>query len=182
MEILNQLENLDLTYEEAASLTFNKALDNVKQPRFRKLDLQFFATSANQTVHSGSTILLMIKNKVVGRAKGIDGRRSFGTEGVYEVGTIMPAEHVQNRYEGTSTLDRFFVKKKSLADLGIAALGEEVLKLDLLDIVIVSQDDNSIVRAYRGCTISEYSENFQANAISGENATFQYLKASSGKA
>jgi len=136
------------------------------------------ATSKNQTVHSGSTILLMIKGKVVGKAQGIDGRRSFGTEGVYEIGSIMPTEHVQNRYEGSASLDRFYVKKKSLADLGIAALGEEVLKLDLLDIVIVSQDDNSIVRAYRGCTISDYSENFRANAIAGENATFMYLKAS----
>lgn len=136
------------------------------------------ATSANQTVHSGSTVLLMINNKVVGRAQGIDGRRGFGTEGVYEVGSIMPQEHVQNRYEGTATLDRFFVKKQSLKDLGIAALGEEVLQLDLIDIVIIDKETQSIIRAYRGCTISDYSENFRVGAISGENASFMYLKAS----
>lgn len=138
------------------------------------------ATIKDQTVHSGSTILLMIKNKIVGRAQGIDGRRSFGTEGVYEIGSVMPVEHVINRYDGTATLDRFFVKKKSLADLKLAALGEEVLQLDLLDIVIVSKEDNSIIRAYRGCTISDYSETFRANAIAGENATFMYLTASDG--
>ncbi|UXR28861.1 hypothetical protein [Bacillus paranthracis] len=146
-----------------------------------RLDLQFFATQKNQTVHSGATVLLMINNKVIGRAQGIDGRRSFGTEGVYEVGSIMPQEHVQNRYEGSATLDRFLVKNKSLNDLGLAALGEEVLNLDLIDIVMVDKESKSIVRAYRGCTISEYSENIRTNAIAGENATFQYLKASDAK-
>jgi hypothetical protein len=139
------------------------------------------AMQSKQTIHSGSTILLMIKNKVVGKAQGIDGRRSFGTEGVYEIGSVMPVEHVQNRYEGTATLDRFFVKKNTLKDLGFASLGEEVLQQDIIDIVVVSKEDNSIIRAYRGCTISEYSENFRVNAIAGENATFQYLKASDSK-
>lgn len=136
------------------------------------------ATQANQTVHSGATVLLMIGNKVIGRAQGIDGRRSFGTEGVYEIGSIMPQEHVQNRYEGSATLERFLVKKESLYDLGIGALGEEVLEMDIIDIVVVSKADNSVIRAYRGCTISEYSENFRVGQISGENATFQYLKCS----
>ncbi|QKE56371.1 tail tube protein [Bacillus phage YungSlug] len=146
-----------------------------------RLNLQFFATQKNQTVHSGATVLLMINNKVVGRAQGIDGRRSFGTEGVYEIGSIMPQEHVQNRYEGTATLDRFFVKNKSLKDLGLASLGEEVLQLDLIDMVVIDKETKAIIRAYRGCTISDYSENFRAGAISGENATFQYLKASDAK-
>jgi hypothetical protein len=136
------------------------------------------ATSENQTVHSGATILLMIKNSVVGKAQGIDGDRSFGTEGVYEIGTIMPAEHVYQRYEGTVRLDMFFVKKKSLKDLGFASLGEEVLKQDVIDIVVVSKADNSVIRAYRGCSIQNYSETFRTNAIAGENATFMYLKAS----
>lgn len=136
------------------------------------------ATQNNQTVHSGSTILLMIGNKVVGRAQGIDGRRSFGTEGVYEIGSIMPAEHVYNRYEGSVSVERFFVKKDNLKSLGFAALGEDVLTLDVLDIVVVSKADNSVIRAYRGCSIQDYSENFRANAIAGENASFVYLKAS----
>lgn len=136
------------------------------------------ATQAKQTVHSGATVLLMIGSKVVGRAQGIDGRRSFGTEGVYEIGSIMPQEHVYNRYEGSVSVERFFVKKDSLKSLGFAALGEDVLTLDVLDIVVVSKADNSVIRAYRGCSIQDYSENFRANAIAGENASFVYLKAS----
>lgn len=136
------------------------------------------ASIKDQTVHSGATILLMIDNKVVGRAQGISASRSFGTEPIYEIGSIMPAEHVFNRYEGSVRVERFFVKKKSLKDLGLAALGEEVLQMNLIDIVIVSKEDNSIIRAYRGCSIADYAEDFRANAIAGENATFLYLKAS----
>lgn len=139
------------------------------------------ATLQDQTVHTGATILLMVNNTVVGRAQGLDARRSFGTEGVYEIGTIMPAEHVHNRYEGSFTLERFLMKRESLVELGLAALGEEILELDIIDVVVVSKEDNSIVRAYRGCSCSEYSENFRANAIAGENATFMYLKASDAR-
>jgi hypothetical protein len=139
------------------------------------------ASLKDQTVHTGASILLMIDNKVVGRAQGVDGRRSFGTEGIYEIGDIMPVEHVHNRYEGSVSVEKFYVKKKSLKDLGLAALGVEVLNLPIIDIVIVSKEDNSIIRAYRGCSISDYSESFRANAIAGENATFLYLKASDSK-
>lgn len=140
------------------------------------------ATQAKQTVHSGATILLVINNKVVGRAQGIDARRSFGTEGVYEIGSIMPQEHIYNRYEGSVSLERFFVKTESLKDLGIASLGEKVLNQDIIDIVVVAKGENGeqgkVIRAYRGCSIQDYSENFRAGAIAGENATFVYLKAS----
>lgn len=140
------------------------------------------AKQSKQTVYTGATVLLLINNKVVGKAQGIDGRRSFGTEGVYEIGTIMPREHVYNRYEGSVSLERFFVKNESLKELGLAALGEEVLNLDIIDIVVIAKGEGNepgkIIRAYRGCSIQDYSESFRANAIAGENASFVYLKAS----
>lgn len=153
-------------------------MEKLNEQKLLSLDLQFFATQDKQSVHSGSTILLMIGNKVVGKAQGIDARRSFGTEPVHEIGTIMPTEHVYNRYEGSVSVERFFVKKDNLAQLGFAALGEEVLKLDVIDIVVVDKASKSVIRAYRGCSIQDYSENFRANTISGENASFVYLKAS----
>ena len=73
------------------------------------------ATQRSQTVHSGCTVLLKVKGKVVGRAQSLDGRRSYGTEGVYELGSIMPQEHINNRYEGTISLERFLIKKDDLA-------------------------------------------------------------------
>ena len=145
-------------------------------------DLQRFATQKNQSVHSGNTILLKAKGVVIGRAQSLDGRRSFGTEGVYEIGSIMPQEHINNRYEGTITLERFLIKKSDLAKAGLAALGEEVLTHDVIDIEVLSKygTEDNVVRVYRGCTVVDYSENFRVGAISGENATFQYLSCDRG--
>ena len=147
-------------------------------------DIQRFATQKNQTVHSGNTILLKVKGEIIGRAQSLDGRRSFGTEGVYEIGSIMPQEHINNRYDGTVTLERFLIKKNDLAKIGLAALGEEILTRDIIDIEVLSKyDDNDnprVIRVYRGCTAVDYSENFRVGAISGENATFQYLSCDRG--
>jgi hypothetical protein len=135
------------------------------------------ATAANQTVHAGHTIKILIAGQDVGRMQSGDGRRSFGQEGVYEIGSIMPQEHVALRYEGSFSVDKFHVRKKSLDKLGLAALGEEILKLNIINIVVVDNITNEIVRTYEGCSLQDYSESFRANAISGENATWVYLRA-----
>lgn len=138
------------------------------------------ATQKNQSVHSGNTLLLKVKGTVVGRAQSLDGRRSFGTEGVYEIGSIMPQEHINNRYEGTVSLERFLIKKKDLAKVGMAALGEEILTTNVIDIEVIDKDTKETVRVYRGCTCSDYSETIRVGAICGENATFQYLSCDKG--
>lgn len=131
-----------------------------------------------QSVHTGNTVELKVKGVKIGRAQGLDARRSFGTEGVYEIGSIMPQEHVHLRYEGTATLDRFFVRKSSLRQLNLLPIGEDVLTTDIIDIEVIDKTSGSILRVYRGCSISDFSETFRVGAIAGENATFQYLECS----
>jgi hypothetical protein len=135
------------------------------------------ATAAKQSVHSGHTINIRIGATIVGRVQGLDGERSFGTEGVYEIGSVMPQEHVYNRYEGTLTMERFFVRNKDLAKAGYASVGEEVLKQDIITIEVVDKYTGKVVRSYHGCSIVNYRETFRVNSIAGENATWTYLYA-----
>ncbi len=139
------------------------------------------ATQRDQTVHNGNTILIKYKGNAIGRAQGLDARRSFGTEGVYEIGSIMPQEHVHNRYEGSFTLERYLVRKKDMVKLGIAALGEKILDIGELDFEVIDKITQQTVRVYSGCTCADHSENFRVGAISGENATFYYKSARDGK-
>jgi len=134
-------------------------------------------TAVKQSVHSGHTINIRIGATVVGRVQGLDGDRSFGTEGVYEIGSIMPQEHVNNRYEGSINMERFFVRTKDLAKAGYASVGEDVLKKDILTIEVVDKYTGKVVRAYHGCTIVTYRETFRVSSIAGENATWTYLYA-----
>lgn len=138
------------------------------------------ATASKQTVHAGHTILIKLDGQTVGRIQAGDGRRSFGQEGIYEIGSIMPQEHVPLRYEGSFTVDRFYVRHKDLAQLGLASLGDEIMTMDILDIEIIDKISLKTVRVYEGCSIQDYSETFRANAIAGENATFVYLNCRGG--
>lgn len=135
------------------------------------------AKQANQSVHSGSTVVIKYKGQAIGRAQGLDARRSYGTEGVYEIGTIMPQEHIHNRYEGSFTLERYLVRTKDMIKMGIASLGAGILDIGELDFEVQDKLTGEAIRTYIGCTCSDHSENFRANAISGENATFYYLRA-----
>ena len=138
------------------------------------------ARAVDQSVHSGHTIKIKLDGMEVGRIQSGDGRRSFGQEGVYEIGSIMPQEHVATRYEGSFTVDRFYMRKSDLYHLGFAALGEDILNKDVLDIEIIDNYTEETVRIYEGCSVQDYSETFRVNAIAGENATFVYLAAYSG--
>lgn len=144
------------------------------------------AKVAVQQVLTGTVIQLKIGGSEIGRAQSIDGRRQFGQEGVYGIGSIMPQEHVALRYEGSITVDSFYVRNQSLADLNLAKLGTGILQMNVVDIVVSDKYAGKTaptlvaIRGYRNCSLNDYSENFRANAISGENATWLYLVADNG--
>lgn len=136
------------------------------------------ARQKDQSVVTGNIIVIKYKGSVIGRAQGLDARRSYGTEGIYEIGSIMPQEHVHQRYEGSFTLERYLVRTKDMIKLGIASLGAGILDIGVIDFEVQDKLTGKTIRVYKGCTCSDHSENFRANAISGENATFYYLSAS----
>lgn len=133
------------------------------------------ASVTNQTVHTGNTVYLMVANKIIGRAQSISGERQYGTQGVYELGSIMPQEHVYLRYEGTITLERFRMKKESLDQLGLAALGEDILQRDIIDIVVMDSLTKEVIVTYYGCSCNSLSESFSANELSSESSQWSYL-------
>lgn len=133
------------------------------------------ATVLEQTVHTGHTINIKVGDAIVGRVQGLDGDRSFGTEGVYEIGSMMPQEHVTNRYEGSITMERFFVRTESLHELGYSSVNENILRTPIFTIEVIDKYTGKLARAYHGCTAVNYRETFRVGAISGENATWTYL-------
>lgn len=137
------------------------------------------ASVLNQSVHTGNTVYLMIGNRIIGRAQSASGERSYGTQGVYEIGSIMPQEHVYLRYEGNLTLERMRMKKEDLASLGITALGEDILLRDVIDIVMMDNLTKSVVVAYRGASAVSYSESFTSGEIVSESSQWSYLTSAS---
>lgn len=135
------------------------------------------ASINNQTVQTGNRIYIQIKNHVIARAQSLSGSRSYGTQGIYQIGSIMPQEHVYLKYTGTISLERFRMIKDNLASatMDIARLGEDILTQDILDINVVDAITKQLSISYRGCTANSYAENTRANEVVSENIEFSYL-------
>ncbi len=132
-------------------------------------------STIKQTVHSGNTVLLYINGKKVGRASNLSPDEDFGLEPIHEIGEIKPVENVATRYTGRVRLSKFKVIKQSLKQLGIVPTPENVLKTDTLEITMIDKITNQPLVTLRGCSAATYQENFQAGAIVGEDASFNYI-------
>lgn len=135
------------------------------------------ATVANQSVNTGNRIYIMAANHLIARAQSLTADRSYGTEGVYELGSIMPQEHVYLKYQGTLTLERFRMVADNLASakLSIAKLGEDILQQDIITINIMDSVTRGVVESFYGCTASSYNTSYRANQIVSESINFFYL-------
>ena len=89
----------------------------------------------------------------------------------------MPQEHVYLRYEGTLTIERLRMKKENFAQLGYASLGEEILKKDVIDILVVDNLTNNVIIAYHGCSANNYDEEINVTETISESIEFSYLTA-----
>lgn len=119
----------------------------------------------------------MAANHLIARAQSLTADRSYGTEGVYELGSIMPQEHVYLKYQGTLTLERFRMVADNLASakLSIAKLGEDILQQDIITINIMDSVTRGVVESFYGCTASSYNTSYRASQIVSESINFFYL-------
>lgn len=136
------------------------------------------ASVKDQKTLSANLILIKVGSKIIGRAQSLSSERSFGTTGVYEIGSIMPQEHIYLRYEGTVTLNRFRLRKEDLVTIGLGALGEDVLQMDVFDIMLVDSSNNTVIETFVGCSIDTLSMTNNATEVTSEEARFFYLTAS----
>lgn len=139
---------------------------------------QWTGGSAQETV-TANMISLTIAGKTIGRAQNASSRIDYGTQGVYEIGTIYPTEHVYTKYEGTVTLERVLLMNQNLAEMHLAPLGEDVLATGTVNIVVKNKvNSNKVICAYIGCTAQNYSMETRANQMVSETVNMTYLKAS----
>ena len=119
----------------------------------------------------------MARNHLIARAQSLTADRNYGTEGVYELGSIMPAEHVYLKYTGTLTLERFRMVADNLASqtMQIARLGEDILQQDIITINIMDSVTRGVVESFFGCTASSYNTSYRASQIVSESINFFYL-------
>lgn len=138
------------------------------------------ATVSNQSVQTANRIYIMAQNYIIGRAQSLTANRQYGTEGVYEIGSIMPYEHVYLKYTGSLTLERFRTVGDSLSssNLDLARLGVDILTKDVVTITVVDNVTHDVLEAFYGCSASSYDTSYRANQIVTESINFLYTSSS----
>lgn len=125
----------------------------------------------------------MARNQLIARAQSITGEQQFGADYVREISNYMPVEIVYTNYSGTVNLTRFRMISKDLIGMNIVALGEDILKLSVLDINILDTITNNLIVSYRGCSANTHTDTITLNQPVQEEIQFMYLYATSnGKA
>jgi len=120
---------------------------------------------------------------VIGRAQRIANTKNFGTQNVYEIGSIMPKESVPLRFEGSITVDNLIIRYDSLSKIkpigmdetGITSFAAEILEKETFDIVVRDKITKREVRRFKDCTLQSMSEDYTSNALLASTATFLYL-------
>lgn len=130
------------------------------------------AVEGHQT-QTGNTIQIQIDGVVVGRIQSLSFREGWGTEPIYEIGSMLPAELVPMQWRGTITVDKYRLRKQAFEKLPIK-YGEDILKQKLFDIVILDKTDGSIIEKFMGCVQSDVSSSQAANRPGTQNITFLF--------
>jgi len=126
---------------------------------------------------TGNIILIKIGGTEVGRAQNCTADTDFGLEDVSGIGNVEVQEHVNTKITHTFTLDKFIINKKTLLELGIVPVSEDVLNMGVFDIEILTKD-GTLIKKYESCSCANYGLRVAAHAIVGENATWRALSCS----
>jgi len=126
---------------------------------------------------TGNIIILKIAGAEVGRAQNATADSDFGLEDVSGIGDVEVQEHVNTKVTHTLTVDKFIINKKTLLELEIVPVSEDVLNMGVFDIEILTKD-GTLIKKYESCSCANYSLRVAAHAIVGENATWRALSCS----
>jgi hypothetical protein len=135
-----------------------------------------------QKVHTSATVLLKIQNKD-GQYKTIGvGQNATATENWNLIavntgfGSIMPLEHVVTEWNCTVTLEKFYLRSNSLAELGIASTGAGILTMPPIDIQFLDIESGKPgLTTFKSCTLQSREFTVTQNAVVGERATWLAL-------
>ena len=127
-----------------------------------------------KTTLTGNLILLKIGGVEIGRAQNVTADTDYGLEDVSGIGDVEVQEHVNTKITHTITVDKFIINKKTLLELGMVPVSEDVLEMGVIDIEILTKD-GTLIKKYESCSCASYSLRVAAHAIVGENATWRAL-------
>ena len=132
------------------------------------------STASNQKVYSSATVLLQLHGKTIGVGQNAVGTENFNVIPVpMGFGSIMPLEHAITEWNASVSVEKFYLKNKSLVEMGIAPSGSGVMHMPPINIGFVdSLNTAKTLTVFSNCTIQTREFTVSQNAIVGERATW----------
>jgi len=127
---------------------------------------------------TGNIISIKIGGTEVGRAQNITADTDFGLEDVSGIGDVEVQEHVNTKITHTFSMEKFIINKKTLLELGIVPVSEDVLTMGVIDIEILEKTSGTLIKKYESCSCQTYNLRVAAHQIVGESATWRALSCS----
>lgn len=125
---------------------------------------------------SGHQIKLKINGVEVGAARSANMNQDFGVEGAYVIGSIMPMEHMPQRWNGTIEIDKFYIRKDISVAANFEVSSEGILTVNPVDIEVIDKVSNQTVFIAQACTLTSSGVNFASNAFTGERASLVSMR------
>lgn len=133
--------------------------------------------AVNQKTYTSATVLLQLDNKIIGVGQNATGTENFNVIPVPEgFGSIMPMEHAITEWSATVSMDKFYLRKNSLVEMGVAPSGSGILKMKPINISFIdSLDTSRTLTVFMDCTLQTREFTVTHNAVVGERATWLAL-------
>ena len=134
------------------------------------------ADLANQIAQGGHVVRIKAGGLIIGYGRSSQFTQDYGTQPLYALGDVAPAEHTPMQWAAQITLDQFVIHQAKLGEavqlMNLAPMGpREALDVGLIDFEVLDDVDNTVM-VYQGCTVGQFSYQITANQFSGQNATF----------
>ena len=137
-------------------------------------------------VYTGNLITIEFAGKKIGTIASMTVNDDYGPEPVSGIGSIGVYEYPPTMARHTLSVEYAILKKRSLINMGVVPEnGCERLDGYELDIIIhdkndcdASEEKDTVLRAYRKCTLASGSFQIQAHRVIMSNATFNARRVS----
>lgn len=130
----------------------------------------------NLKTRSGNRIIVAFDGKQVGLVQSVRMSDDYSPEPASGIGDIHVTEYVPTMARHSLNVSTMVLNRGAMRDAGIAAEnGDDMLRGLVFDIVVMSKDDGSVLRTYRGCSYASGDFDVSKHAIVMASATFNAL-------
>lgn len=134
---------------------------------------------SNLKVRSGNRVVVLIDGKRIGLMQRVQGSDDYSPEPASGIGDIHVAEYVPTMARHTISVQSMVLNRGAMREAGISfENGDDALRGIVFDIAVLSKDDGTELRKYRGCSYASGDIEINKHAILMTSGQFNALDVS----